>query len=126
AKLIQKLLLNQKCMGYLVYAYYSISPIAKKKPAAAEKAPKPKAEKKVQAKDTADKKKKSVFFSQLLSAMVIKLKEVIPQAQLDAIRAQFFPGVVRIVNQAELQNIMKIIGDNSSKTDHNKRVNDIR
>nr|GEU70474.1 copia protein [Tanacetum cinerariifolium] len=25
-KLIQKLLLNQKCMGYLVYAYYSISP----------------------------------------------------------------------------------------------------
>ncbi|GJU34499.1 hypothetical protein Tco_1182853 [Tanacetum coccineum] len=26
-KLIQKLLLNQKCMGYLVRAYYSISPI---------------------------------------------------------------------------------------------------
>ncbi|GJX23634.1 hypothetical protein Tco_0228079 [Tanacetum coccineum] len=25
-KLIQKLLLNQKCMGYLVHAYYSISP----------------------------------------------------------------------------------------------------
>ncbi|GKB22128.1 hypothetical protein Tco_0856051 [Tanacetum coccineum] len=25
-KLIQKLLLNQKCMGYLVLAYYSISP----------------------------------------------------------------------------------------------------
>ncbi|GKA72451.1 hypothetical protein Tco_0778667, partial [Tanacetum coccineum] len=25
-KLIQKLLLNQKCMGYLVRAYYSISP----------------------------------------------------------------------------------------------------
>nr|GEW30792.1 hypothetical protein [Tanacetum cinerariifolium] len=29
AKLIQKLLLNQKCMGYLVRAYYSISPTRK-------------------------------------------------------------------------------------------------
>nr|GEV72433.1 hypothetical protein [Tanacetum cinerariifolium] len=28
-KLIQKLLLNQKCMGYLVHAYYSISPTSK-------------------------------------------------------------------------------------------------
>nr|GEX08809.1 ABC transporter B family member 26, chloroplastic [Tanacetum cinerariifolium] len=57
---------------------------------------------------------------------VIKLKEALPQAQLDAIRAQFFPGVVGIVNQAELRNLMKIIGDNPSKTDHNKRVNDIQ
>nr|GFB95458.1 putative histone H2B.3 [Tanacetum cinerariifolium] len=55
-----------------------------------------------------------------VSAMVIKLKEALPQAQLDAIRDQFFPGVVGIVNQAELQNLMKVIYDNLSKTYHNK------
>nr|GEX44848.1 hypothetical protein [Tanacetum cinerariifolium] len=67
-----------------------------------------------------------ITIADIVLAMVIKLKETLPQAQLDAIRAQFFPGVVGIVNQAELQNLMKIIGDNLSKTDHNKRVNDIR
>nr|GEY80223.1 histone H2B.3-like [Tanacetum cinerariifolium] len=55
-----------------------------------------------------------------VSAMVIKLKEALPQAQLHANRAQFFLGVVGIVNQVKLQNLMKIIGDNSSKTNQNK------
>nr|GEZ21392.1 histone H2B [Tanacetum cinerariifolium] len=162
-------------------------PVAEKKPATAKKAPKPKAEKKLPAKDTADKKKKRqeqgygnnefiltndifeklaakssklvrynkkntlssreihtamrlvlpgefakhavskgrVSFSLItivdtVSAMVIKLKEALPQAQLDTIRAQLFPEVVGIVNQVELQNLMKIVGDNSSKTNHNK------
>ncbi|GJV49924.1 hypothetical protein Tco_1440136, partial [Tanacetum coccineum] len=47
--------------------------------------------------------------------MVRKLKERLPQTQLNAIRDVFFSGVAGIVNRVELENLMKVIGGDASE-----------
>ncbi|GKC05231.1 hypothetical protein Tco_0996841 [Tanacetum coccineum] len=47
--------------------------------------------------------------------MVRKLKERLPQTQLNAIRDVFFSRVAGIVNRVELENLMKVIGRDASE-----------
>ncbi|GKE88254.1 hypothetical protein Tco_1565729 [Tanacetum coccineum] len=49
--------------------------------------------------------------------MMLKLKERLPQTQLNAMRDVFFLRVEGIVNRAELESLMKVIGDDPSEGD---------